>query len=262
MNVFAEVEQLIRSALETLQAQGKLPADLSITQVELQEPRDPAHGDIASNIAMTLAKPARMKPRDIAEFIAEKLRGHDAFTQVEVAGPGFLNLTVAARIWQQLVSSILKQGKDYGRTSIGQGQRVNVEYVSANPTGPMHVGHCRGDVFGDTLCNLLELAGYEVTREYYVNDAGSQVEKLARSTYLRYREALGEEIGEIPPGLYPGEYLKPIGAKLAEKYGRALLDKPESEWLPIVRETAVTELLDQIKDDLATLGVHHDIFFS
>jgi len=262
MNVFAEVEQLIRSALQTLLTEGKLPADLSIAQVELQEPRDPAHGDIASNIAMTLAKPARMKPRDIAELIAEKLQGHDAFTRVEVAGPGFLNLTMAPRIWQQLVSSILEQGKDYGRTSIGQGQRVHVEYVSANPTGPMHVGHCRGAVFGDTLCNLLEFAGYEVTREYYVNDAGSQVEKLARSTYLRYREALGEEIGEIPPGLYPGEYLKPIGAKLAEKYGRALLDKPESEWLPIVRETAVTELLDQIKDDLATLGVHHDIFFS
>src|SRR5690606_28365704 len=216
--------------------------------------RDPAHGDIASNIAMTLAKPARVKPRDIAELIADKLRRHDEFTRIEVAGPGFLNLTMAARIWQQLVSSILEEGKDYGRTTIGQGQRVNVEYVSANPTGPMHVGHCRGAVFGDTLCNLLAFAGYEVTREYYVNDAGGQVEKLARSTYLRYREALGEVIGEIPPGLYPGDYLKPIGARLAEAHGRALLGMPESEWLPIAREAAVSELLDQIKDDLAALG--------
>lgn len=262
MNVFAEVEQRIRSALETLQAEGKLPADTPMDQVELQEPRDPAHGDIASNIAMVLAKAARMKPRDIADLIAEKLRGDATFSRVEVAGPGFLNLTLDPQIWQGLVSSILEKGQEYGRTTIGQGQRVNVEYVSANPTGPMHVGHCRGAVFGDALCNLLAFAGYEVTREYYVNDAGGQVEKLARSTYLRYREALGEDIGEIPPGLYPGEYLKPIGAKLVEVHGRALLDKPEAEWLPIAREAAVSELLDQIKDDLASLGVHHDVFFS
>ena len=262
MNVFAEVEQRIRSALEALQADGQLPADLPIGQVELQEPRDPAHGDIACNIAMVLAKAAGMKPRDIADLVADKLRGEAAFARIEVAGPGFLNLTMAPDIWHRLVTSILDQGTEYGRSAIGQGQRVNVEYVSANPTGPMHVGHCRGAVFGDTLCNLLEFAGYEVTREYYVNDAGGQVEKLARSTYLRYREALGEDIGEIPPGLYPGEYLKPIGEKLAEQHGRKLLDAPETEWLPIVREAAVSELLDQIKDDLNSLGVHHDVFFS
>jgi len=262
MNVFAEVEQRIRSALEALQTGGELPAGLPLEQIELQEARDPAHGDIACNIAMVLTKAARMKPRDIAELIAGKLRSDTAFTRVDVAGPGFLNLTMAPAVWQRLVSSIIRAGKDYGRASIGQGQRVHVEYVSANPTGPMHIGHCRGAVFGDTLCNLLQFAGYDVTREYYVNDAGGQVEKLARSTYLRYREALGEDIGEIPPGLYPGEYLKPIGARLAEEYGRKLLDMPEAEWLPIVRDAAVSELLDQIKDDLASLGVHHDIFFS
>jgi len=262
MNIFAEVEQRIRSALEALQADGKLPADLPIGQGELQEPRDPAHGDIACNVAMVLAKAARMKPRDIADLVAGKLQGDAAFARIEVAGPGFLNLTMAPHVWHGLVKSILDQGTEYGRSNIGQGQRVHVEYVSANPTGPMHVGHCRGAVFGDTLCNLLAFAGYDVTREYYVNDAGGQVEKLARSTYLRYREALGEDIGEIPPGLYPGEYLKPIGQKLAEKHGRALLDAPEFEWLPIVRDAAVAELLDQIKDDLHSLGVHHDIFFS
>ncbi len=262
MNVFAEVEQRIRSALEMVQAEGQLPADLAIGQIELQEARDPAHGDIACNVAMVLAKAARMKPRDIADLIAGKLQGDATFTRVDVAGPGFLNLTMAPDIWHRLVSGILERGTEYGRTTIGQGETVDVEYVSANPTGPMHVGHCRGAVFGDTLCNLLAFAGYEVTREYYVNDAGGQVEKLARSTYLRYREALGEDIGEIPPGLYPGDYLKPIGEKLAQQHGRALLDKPETDWLPIAREAAVTELLGQIKEDLASLGVHHNLFFS
>lgn len=262
MNVFAEVEQRIRSALEMVQAEGQLPADLAIGQIELQEARDPAHGDIACNVAMVLAKAARMKPRDIADLIAGKLQGDATFTRVDVAGPGFLNLTMAPDIWHRLVSGILERGTEYGRTTIGQGETVDVEYVSANPTGPMHVGHCRGAVFGDTLCNLLAFAGYEVTREYYVNDAGGQVEKLARSTFLRYREALGEDIGEIPPGLYPGDYLKPIGEKLAQQHGRALLDKPETDWLPIAREAAVSELLGQIKEDLASLGVHHDLFFS
>lgn len=262
MNVFAEVEKRIRDALVALQAEGRLPAGLTIGPVELQEARDPAHGDIASNAAMVLAKAARMKPRDIADLIAQKLTGDPAFSRVEVAGPGFLNLTMAPAVWHRLVDGILEQGSDYGRGTAGQGQSVDVEYVSANPTGPMHVGHCRGAVFGDTLCNLLEFAGYEVTREYYVNDAGGQVEKLARSTFLRYREALGDNIGEIPPGLYPGDYLKPIGERLAKEYGRRLLQMPESDWLPITREAAVTELLAQIKDDLASLNVHHDLFFS
>ena len=262
MNVFAEVGQRIRSALEMLQAEGRLPADLSIGPVELQEPRDSAHGDIASNIAMVLAKAARMKPREIAELIAARLGNDPVFLRIDVAGPGFLNLTIAPQSWHRLVASILDQGSAYGRATFGQGQRVNVEYVSANPTGPMHVGHCRGAVFGDALSNLLAFAGYDVTREYYINDAGGQVEKLARSTYLRYREALGEDIGEIPPGLYPGDYLKPIGERLAQEHGRALLGMAETEWLPIARDAAVTELLAQIKDDLASLNVHHDLFFS
>ncbi len=262
MNVFAEVVQRIRSALETLQSEGKLAADIPIAQVELQEARDPAHGDIASNVAMVLAKPARMKPRDIADLLAAKLAGDPAFTRIEVAGPGFLNLTMAPGIWHRLVAGILEQGIEYGRGTFGKGQRVDVEYVSANPTGPMHVGHCRGAVFGDALSSLLEFAGYEVTREYYVNDAGGQVEKLGRSTFLRYREALGEDIGEIPPGLYPGDYLKPIGAALAAEYGERLLQMPEAEALAIARQAAITELLGQIKDDLAALNVHHDLFFS
>ncbi|MCL4767630.1 MAG: arginine--tRNA ligase [Hyphomicrobiaceae bacterium] len=262
MNLFAEVEQRIRGALEALQAEGQLPADLPVGPVELQEARDPAHGDIASNVAMLLAKAARMQPRSIAELIAGKLGGDPAFARVEVAGPGFLNLTMAADAWRRLVTTILDQGPGYGGSAIGQGQRVDVEYVSANPTGPMHVGHCRGAVFGDALCNLLAFAGYEVTREYYVNDAGAQVDKLGRSTYLRYREALGEDIGGIPAGLYPGDYLKPIGARLAEVHGRALLDMAEPEWLPIARGAAVSELLAQIKDDLAALDIHHDCFFS
>jgi len=262
MHVFAEVEQRIRSALESLQAEGRLPADLPIGPIELQEARDPAHGDIACNAAMVLAKAARMKPRNIAELIAGKLAGDAAFTRVDVAGPGFINLTMGVESWHWLVTSILDQGGEYGRATFGQGQRVNVEYVSANPTGPMHVGHCRGAVFGDTLSNLLQFAGFEVSREYYINDAGGQVEKLARSTYLRYREALGEDIGEIPPGLYPGDYLKPIGEKLAQEHGRALLGRLETEWLPVARDAAVSELLGQIKDDLASLNVHHDCFFS
>jgi len=203
-----------------------------------------------------------MKPREIAELIAARLGNDPVFLRIDVAGPGFLNLTIAPQSWHRLVASILEQGSAYGRATFGQGQRVNVEYVSANPTGPMHVGHCRGAVFGDALSNLLAFAGYDVTREYYINDAGGQVEKLARSTYLRYREALGEDIGEIPPGLYPGDYLKPIGERLAQEHGRALLGMAETEWLPIARDAAVTELLAQIKDDLASLNVHHDLFFS
>jgi arginyl-tRNA synthetase len=262
MNVFAHVEQRIRAALNALTAEGKLPADLPLAGIETQEPRDPAHGDIASNAAMVLAKVARMKPRDMAELLAKKLANEPEVANAEVAGPGFLNLTLRPAFWHDLVRVILQQGSAYGRSNLGKGQRGNVEFVSANPTGPMHVGHCRGAVFGDTLCNLLAFAGYVVTREYYINDGGAQVDKLARSAYQRYREALGEPTGEILEGHYPGEYLKPIGAALAKIHGRGLLDKPEKDWLPIVREAAVTVLLAEIKDDLAALNVHHDIFFS
>lgn len=262
MNAFQHVEGLIAQALEDLLAEGKLPAGLALPKVEVETPRDPEHGDLASNIAMVLAKPARMKPRDIAELLKAKLEGTGAIVSVEVAGPGFLNLRLAPSFWQGLVAAILKEGERYGRSDLGKGNRVNVEYVSANPTGPMHVGHCRGAVFGDALANLLAFAGYDVTREYYINDAGSQVDTLARSAHLRYREALGEDIGTIPEGLYPGDYLKPVGEALAKEHGRALVGKPEAEWLAPVRAKAIAMMLDMIRDDLAALNIRHDVFFS
>ena len=262
MNAFQHVEGLIAQALEGLLAEGRLPAGLALPKVEVETPRDPEHGDLASNIAMVLAKAARMKPRDIAEMLKAKLEGTDDIISVEVAGPGFLNLRLAPSFWQGLVAAILKEGERYGRSDLGKGNRVNVEYVSANPTGPMHVGHCRGAVFGDALANLLAFAGYDVTREYYINDAGSQVDTLARSAHLRYREALGEDIGKIPEGLYPGDYLKPVGEALAKEHGRALVDKPEAEWLAPVRAKAIAMMLDMIRDDLAALNIRHDVFFS
>jgi len=262
MNIFNAIGDKVRTALGTLQAAGKLPADLDLAGLDMQEPRDPQHGDLASNAAMVLAKRARMKPRDIAELLAGELTGDSMIATVEVAGPGFLNLRLSDEVLHELVSTILEAGENYGRSVLGASQRVNVEYVSANPTGPMHIGHCRGAVFGDTLCNVLAAAGYDVTREYYVNDAGAQVDKLGQAAFLRYREALGEHIGEFPEGLYPGEYLKPVGKALAEKHGDALRDLDEADWLPITRQTAIDMLLAEIKDDLAALGVSHDIFFS
>jgi arginyl-tRNA synthetase len=262
MNAFQHVEGLIARALETLVAEGRLPADLALPRVEVETPRDPEHGDLASNIAMILAKPARMKPRDIAEALKTKLEGTGDIVSVEVAGPGFLNLRLAPAFWQRLVAEINAAGASYGRSDQGKGNRVNVEYVSANPTGPMHVGHCRGAVFGDALANLLAFAGHEVTREYYINDAGSQVDTLARSAHLRYREALGEDIGKIPEGLYPGDYLKPVGAALAKRHGRKLVGKPEAEWLGDVRATAIDMMMDMIREDLAALNIRHDVFFS
>ena len=262
MNVFAHVEKRIAAALEGLKAEGWLPADLSLGPVDVEPAKDPAHGDLACNAAMVLAKAARMKPRDIAEKLKARLAAEPGFTKVEVAGPGFLNISLAAESWQGIVHDILTAGDAYGRADLGHGQPVNIEYVSANPTGPMHVGHCRGAVFGDALANLLAFAGYKVTREYYINDAGAQVDVLARSAYLRYREALGEAIGDIPEGLYPGDYLKPVGAALAKTHGKSLLDKPEQDWLPDVRAEAMTALLAEIRRDLAALNVRHDVFFS
>ncbi len=262
MNVFAHVENRVAAALEALKQDGVLPADVVVPAVEVETPRDSTHGDLSTNAALVLAKPARMKPRDIAERLKEKLSGDADVAQVEVAGPGFLNLTFTPGFWQGLVRTIVEEGADYGRAAIGGGETINVEYVSANPTGPMHVGHCRGAVFGDALCNILEFTGYKVTREYYVNDAGGQVDQLARSVYLRYREALGEDIGEIPTGLYPGDYLKPIGEMLAKEHKQGLLNKPEEDWLPIVRAAAVKPLLAEIKKDLAALNIKHDVFFS
>ena len=262
MNIYRDVEQTILAALEALKREGKLPADLSLAGIEATPPRDASHGDIASNAAMVLAKAAKMKPRDIAELLAVRLQGSDGVAKVEVAGPGFLNLTFTPAFWQQAIKSIRAAGDDYGKTDIGRRHKINVEYVSANPTGPMHVGHCRGAVFGDALANLLAFVNFEVTREYYINDAGGQVDVLARSAHLRYREALGEAIEEIPSGLYPGDYLKPVGKTLADKHGRAFLGKPEKDWLALFRKTASEMMMAEIRNDLAALNIHHDVFFS
>jgi arginyl-tRNA synthetase len=262
MNVHALVHARIVSGLEALQREGALPEGLDFANIEVSPPREAAHGDLASNAALVLAKAAGVKPRDIAEKLAGKLRAQPDLEAVEVAGAGFLNMRFAPSFWQAVVTTILKEGAAYGRIDLGQGERVNVEYVSANPTGPMHVGHCRGAVFGDALSNLLAFVGYDVTREYYINDAGAQVDALARSACLRYREALGQAIGEIPAGLYPGDYLKPVGEALANEHGHALLNFPEERWLPIVREAAIDAMLATIKDDLAALNIRHDVFFS
>jgi arginyl-tRNA synthetase len=262
MNVYALVHSRILVALQALQAEGTLAQGLDFANVEVAPPRDAAHGDLASNAALVLAKAAKAKPRDIADRLAAKLEADADVERVEVAGPGFLNLSLRPAFWQDVVKAILQEGADYGRANLGAGERVDVEYVSTNPTGPLHVGHCRGAVFGDALANLLQFAGYEVTREYYVNDAGAQVDALARSAYLRYREALGEAIGEIPAGLYPGDYLKPVGAALAAEHGPSLLNFPEERWLPLVREAAVAAMLAAIKEDLAALDIRHDVFFS
>lgn len=262
MTAFEHIEALIAHTLEAMQKEGELPRDIALPAIEVEFPRDPTHGDLASNVAMVLAKPARMKPRDIAEKLSRRLAADPLLAKVDVAGPGFLNLTLKPSFWQGVVRSVLAAGEGYGRAAAGSKGRVNVEYVSANPTGPMHVGHCRGAVFGDALANLLAFAGHDVTREYYINDAGAQVDVLARSAHLRYREALGEVIGEIPSGLYPGEYLKPVGAALAKEFGKALVGKPETEWLSVVREKAIAAMLDMIREDLAALNIHHDVFFS
>ncbi len=228
----------------------------------MEPPRDAAHGDLATNAAMALAKDAGLKPRDLAEQIAAELRKLAEVARVDIAGPGFINLTLDPSVWRNSLRDLIVSGTDIARSDVGKGELVNVEYVSANPTGPMHVGHCRGAVFGDALANLLAVAGYAVTREYYINDAGAQVDMLGRSVYLRYREALGEDIGPIPEGLYPGDYLRPVGAALASEYGRTLLDKPEAEWLPVVRGKAVDMMMNEIRQDLAVLNVRHDVFFS
>jgi arginyl-tRNA synthetase len=262
MNVHAIVHAHVISALEALQRDGALPAGLDFANVEVSPPREAAHGDLASNAALVLAKQAQMKPRDIADRLAGKLKALPEMAGVDVAGAGFINMRFAPRFWHGVVTAILKETEDYGRANLGNGERINVEFVSANPTGPMHVGHCRGAVFGDALANLLRFTGHDVTSEYYINDAGAQVDALARSAYLRYREALGEEIGEIPPGLYPGHYVKPVGQALVKEHGHSLLNYPEERWLPLVRETAIAAMLVQIKEDLSALNIKHDVFFS
>jgi arginyl-tRNA synthetase len=261
-NIFAKVLDRVRAANDALIAGGELPSGIDQSRVVVEPPRDPSHGDMATNAAMVLAKDAGKKPRDLAEAIAGKLRADPLIAKVDVAGPGFINLTLKPDAWSEELRAIIDAGLDYARGGVGNGEPVNVEYVSANPTGPMHVGHCRGAVFGDALANLLDFAGYKVTREYYINDAGAQVDVLGRSAFLRYREALGEDIGAIPEGLYPGDYLKPVGDALAREYGASLKQKPESEWLPIARAKAIAMMMDMIRDDLAALNVRHDVFFS
>ncbi len=241
---------------------AELGPGVDLSRVVVEPPKEATHGDMATNAAMVLAKEAKAKPRDLAEKIAERLRADDLVASVDVAGPGFINLTLKVTAWTDALRSVLREGSAYGQSAVGAGEKVNVEYVSANPTGPMHVGHCRGAVFGDALASLLQLAGFDVTREYYINDAGAQVDVLARSAFLRYREALGEDIGAIPEGLYPGDYLKPVGQALVAEHGTALLAMPEAEWLPVVRAKAIAVMMEAIKGDLAALNIKHDVFFS
>ncbi len=262
MDVFAGFHGHVLAAVQQLKHDGVVPHRASIEGITLEPPKDASHGDLATNAAMVLAKVAGKKPRELAERIVPLLASDPFIAKVEIAGPGFINLTLAHAFWPRVLRMVLEQGESYGRSAIGRGEAVNVEYVSANPTGPMHVGHTRGAVFGDALANLLAFAGFAVTREYYVNDAGAQVDILARSAFLRYREALGEEIGEIPEGLYPGDYLKPVGAELAAHHGKALLAMPEREWLPIVRAAALKAMLALIVADLEAIGIRHDVFFS
>nr|WP_244500491.1 arginine--tRNA ligase [Methyloceanibacter methanicus] len=262
MDVFSGFHGHVLAAVQQLKHDGVVPIEASVDGIVLSAPKDAGHGDLATNAAMVLAKPAKLPPRALAERIVPLLASDPFVESVEIAGPGFINLTLKQSFWPSVCRMVLEQGEAFGRSAIGKGEAVNVEYVSANPTGPMHVGHCRGAVFGDALANLLAFAGYDVTREYYVNDAGAQVDVLARSAFLRYREALGEDIGEIPEGLYPGDYLKSVGESLANNHGRDLLEMPEAEWLPLVRGVALKAMLGMIEDDLAQLDIHHDVFFS
>jgi arginyl-tRNA synthetase len=262
MNLFALFADHVRKAVESLANTGAIRGTGDMTRIVVEPPREESHGDLATNAAMVLSKDVGKKPRELAALIAQKLLEVPQVNKTEVAGPGFINISLAPIFWLDVLRVVLKAGKDFGRNDLGKSEPVNVEYVSANPTGPMHIGHGRGAVFGDALANLLAFSGYKVTREYYVNDAGAQVDVLARSVYLRYREALGEKIGRIPEGLYPGQYLQPVGQMLAKKQGRSLLNKAECDWLPIVRSTAVDAMLEMIREDLAALAIQHEVFFS
>ncbi|WP_438987533.1 arginine--tRNA ligase [Marivivens donghaensis] len=260
MNLFSDIRALVIDCLDTLVIEGVLPAGLDFANVAVEPPRDALHGDMATNAAMVLAKPAGKNPREIATALVEKLLADPRIDSADVAGPGFLNMRLAAAVWPQIVSAALTDAT-YGQSALGKGIKVNVEYVSANPTGPMHVGHTRGAVFGDALASLLAYAGYDVTREYYINDGGAQVDVLARSAFERYREANGQE-PHIAEGLYPGDYLIPVGQALKEKYGDSLLGQPEEVWLAVIREIATAAMMDMIRDDLALLGVKMDVFSS
>lgn len=263
MNLFMQFEQRIRTAVESVVgAEGVAAASEALARISAEPPRDASHGDVATNAAMVLAKPLALKPRELALKIAARLEADPDVASVEVAGPGFVNLRLSDAFWATQLKTILAAGAAYGHTDSGGGETVNVEYVSANPTGPMHVGHVRGAVVGDAIANMLSALGYAVAREYYINDGGAQVDALARSVYLRYREALGEDVGAIPSGLYPGDYLVPVGEALKAEFGDGLLQLQPSEWLPLVRERAVAAMMEIIRADLDLLGIHHDVFFS
>jgi arginyl-tRNA synthetase len=262
MNYFNYLNDIINKSIEKLMSAGTLPQGLDLGALSVEPPRDPSHGDVATNAALVLAKSAGMKPREIAEPLAECLAGVPELEEVSIAGPGFINIRLAERFLHERLLDVLKAGTSYGDSDLGSGIPVNVEYVSTNPTGPLHVGHARGAVFGDALANLLEKAGHDVTREYYINDAGAQVNQLARSTYLRYREALGEDVGDIPEGLYPGDYLIPVGESLASSHGEVLLNEPEEAWLPTIRRFAIDAMMESIREDLISLGVNIAVFTS
>ncbi len=262
MTLYVRFAAHMDALLDAMEAAGELPGGLNRKAVTVEPPRDPSHGDLATNAAMVLAKPAGTNPRELAGKIAARLEALDEVAEVSVAGPGFLNMRLTPETWAAELREIERLAGDYGRSGMGSGVSVNVEYVSANPTGPMHMGHYRGAVVGDALSTLLEYAGHKVTREYYINDAGGQVDVLARSVHLRYREALGEDVGELPEGLYPGAYLVPVGHKFATHHGSRFVDAPESEWLALFRKTAVAEMMEMIRADLALLGIHHDVFSS
>jgi len=262
MNVFADFNERIRKVVQDLDLKSKDGGALDLARLTVEPPRDAAHGDLATNAAMVLAKPAGINPRSLADSLVARLSADPDVQDASVAGPGFVNLRLKPGYWHRQLGELLAAGPEYGRSSVGKGIKVNVEYVSANPTGPMHVGHCRGAVVGDTLANILAFAGYEVVKEYVINDAGSQIDVLGRSAFLRYREALGEDIGEIPSGLYPGDYLVPVGVALAGEFGNSLLEMPEAEALAIIKDRTVDAMMAMIREDLALLNVHHDVFFS
>ncbi len=262
MNLFKDFQARVVDALKRLDRVKALGQEISFERVGVEPPRDSSHGDVATNAAMVLAKPLGTNPRALAEEVCRMLEGDPDIEQVSVAGPGFINMKLSRNYWQRVLASILTAGEDFGRGHLGAGRKVNVEYVSANPTGPMHVGHCRGAVVGDSLANMLDYVGYDVTREYYINDAGAQIDVLAQSAYLRYREALGEKIGDIPQGLYPGDYLVPVGQALVEEFGPQLRAMGEEQRLEIIRDRVIDAMMAMIRDDLAALNIRHDVFFS
>ncbi|SIT53117.1 Arginine--tRNA ligase [Mesorhizobium prunaredense] len=262
MNIFADFNARIIKAVEALDLKDKDGGSLDLSRIAVEPPRDASHGDLATNAAMVLAKPTAQPPRALAERLAQALRADTDIASADIAGPGFVNLRLKDAFWQVHLTALLGEGRNYGRSTVGGGKKANVEYVSANPTGPMHVGHCRGAVVGDALANLMAFAGYDVTKEYVINDAGSQIDVLGRSAMLRYREVLGDDIGEIPAGLYPGDYLVPVGQALASEFGRSLLQMPDDEALALVKDRTIDAMMAMIREDLALLNVHHDVFFS